>query len=429
MRLRDRLEAGAASATVLAPRLDPYRLDTPANHKVGKWLAEQLKATGRDQIHLRGLHYVVISADGGVGKPNGKRYLNTDEDWQWLLQVAGAARWLGYVPWEAILDRRTNFAPVLFSVQQDLASGGLPPWVQVVGDYAVPDADELQIGISDERPMPRQPFHLVLWAEKASAEDILRPIAQEVGADLYLAQGEWSATQIAELARRNVAHDRRPLRVFMLADFDPAGHQMPVSASRKFQALRDLQFPDLDWEVHVIGLTVEQVREFGLPSSPLKATERRGDRWRAAHGGLEQTEIDALLTLHPPEASRIVREKLAPFWDPSLASRQREAVAEWQSHVAEAVGYFEAGDPKIASLRRLAKVQAEDLRSTWDQLTDRLQAVGEELADDIDPFPKVEPHVRPEDGAPFVSSDWQWETQTAVMRARKAYDGEIDDAA
>ena len=71
--------------------------------------------------------------------------------------------------------------------------------------------------------------------------------------------------------------------VLVLADFDPAGNQMAVSIGRKLQAFRDLHFPDLEFSLYPVALTEDQVREFDLPSTPLKETERRGDRWRDAH--------------------------------------------------------------------------------------------------------------------------------------------------
>ena len=41
------------------------------------------------------------------------------------------------------------------------------------------------------------------------------------------------------------ADDGRPMIVFVLADFDPAGNQMAVSIGRKLQAFRDLLYPGL----------------------------------------------------------------------------------------------------------------------------------------------------------------------------------------
>jgi hypothetical protein len=50
--------------TVLSTQVDPYRLDTPAGHRDGAWLAEQLdRAIGPDRrIHWRGLHYAIVAA-------------------------------------------------------------------------------------------------------------------------------------------------------------------------------------------------------------------------------------------------------------------------------------------------------------------------------------------------------------------------------
>src|ERR1700758_2991095 len=79
---------------------------------------------------------------------------------------------------------------------------------------------------------------------------------------------------------RDGAEDGRTMVVFVLADCDPAGYQMAVSIGRKLQALRDLHFNNLEFEIVPVALTVEQVREFDLPSTPLKETERREDRWR-----------------------------------------------------------------------------------------------------------------------------------------------------
>ena len=105
--LRSVLEAASADIgcsltdlTVLSAQVDPYRLDTPSGHRDGHWVAEQLNhLVGRTKkIHWRGLHYVLVSTSSLI-KPNGERYRNDDENWTWLVNVAGkAARWPGYIP-------------------------------------------------------------------------------------------------------------------------------------------------------------------------------------------------------------------------------------------------------------------------------------------------------------------------------------------
>src|SRR4051812_8517494 len=94
--------------TVLAPANDPYRLDTPAGHRLGAWFAEQVARflPSGATVHLRGLHYrIVVAAD--VRKLDGKPYVNSEEDWLWLSEKAAkAGRWLCYVPFDRIVDER-----------------------------------------------------------------------------------------------------------------------------------------------------------------------------------------------------------------------------------------------------------------------------------------------------------------------------------
>ena len=120
------------------------------------------------------------------------------------------------------------------------------------------------------------------------------------------------------------AVDGRPMRVFTLADCDPAGHQMPVSIGRKLQALRDLEFPSSTSRYGRSVSRSSRSASSDLPSTPLKETERRADRWREAFG-VEQTEIDALATLRPDVLSQIVEDALTPFYDPTLSLRVEEA--------------------------------------------------------------------------------------------------------
>ena len=90
----------------------------------------------------------------------------------------------------------------------------------------------------------RQHYRIVLITEKSSLSPILRPIAQRIGGELVPMTGETSDTRIAELAAR-AALDGRPVVVLYFSDHDPSGWQMPISVSRKLQALRDLLYPGL----------------------------------------------------------------------------------------------------------------------------------------------------------------------------------------
>ncbi len=416
--LRRRLEAEAESgltmtaSTVLDVGNDPYRVDTPAGHRNGGWLAAELDhAFGPyRRTHLRGLHYALL----GRLKPDGAIYANTDSDWMWLAGPAKAARFLGYVPFDRILDAR-NAEPIIHRREP------VPVHTSVsVGLYA----DLPRIGAIEPTPYvigfeAMQPYHLVIFGEKTSLGDVVMRIARRFDADAYLPSGEISDTLLYQMAAGGAA-DGRPMIVFTLADCDPAGHQMPISIGRKLQALRDLHFPDLEFEVRPVALTVEQVRELGLPSTPLKETERRAGRWLDAYG-VQQTEIDALATLQPNVLAEIVTRAIAPFYDHTLATRVDQAREAWEAAAREQLLERIDGE-EIARIRTDAETWLEEMRTGLNTLNDRLQRVVADAEIDLPPVEIPEPVIDPAaGGVPLISSRWSWADQTRALRAHKAY--------
>jgi hypothetical protein len=317
-----------AELTVLSGVRDPYRLDAAAGHRDGQWFADQVvRFVGTyGAIHLRGLHYRIAAA-ADVELPNATPYVNSDQCWEWLSErAAKAGRWLGYVPFERIVDER-NAPAELF-----IPEAHTDPYPLFSGGYSidVPEAIEAALPSLFTGPWPeRQPYRIILLGEKTSLRDILLPLAEQVGGELLLPTGEASDSMIAALAAR-AQEDGRPAAVLYFSDFDPSGHQMAVSVSRKLQGLHSLLYPGLDIRVQPVALTLDQVRELELPSTPLKETERRADRWRAVMGR-QQTEIDALIALDPGALREIAEQAVAPFFDFSLARRVQQAHTLWQS--------------------------------------------------------------------------------------------------
>jgi hypothetical protein len=361
-----------SALTVLNENSDPYRHDTAAGHRDGTWFADQVAALAPADrpFHLRGLHYRIV-ASGGVLKPDGKPYVNTDECWEWLVnQASNAARWLEYVRFERIKDER-NAPPTIFVPEYTEPRFGLAGGLEA----HVPFLDSCLPSFEANDVVPLQPYRICFIGEKSSLGDVLLLIASRIGAELLLPSGEATLTQIAELAAR-AATDTRPCVVLYLSDFDPAGWQMPVSVARKLQALRDLRYPDLDLQCHVIGLTIDHVHEFDLPSTPLKETERRADSWRDVWG-VEQTEIDALAALRPDDLRRIVLKAIAPFYDRTLARRTEAARAEWRQRAADMLAQhpdYQAAPDAITAARDEALASADALRKTQRDAFDQLDS-------------------------------------------------------
>lgn len=404
--------------TVLSPGNDPYRRDTTDGHRDGKWFAEQvarfIQADAR--VHLRGLFYRIVSA-GGVKRPDGVSFVNDFDCWAWLQNKASkAARWLGYVPHERIRDERNE--PPRVIAYAPLPSSGLGCLSAGAG-IDLPVLDGLIPDIAGNPPVAQQPYRIIMIGEKSSLAEVLLPIATEVEATLLLPTGEASDTMIAEEVMRAV-DDARPAVVLYFSDFDPSGWQMPISVARKLQAMRSLRYPNLTVDVHRVAMTLDQVRSLGLPSTPLKATEKRADKWRARMGH-EQTEIDALAALQPDELRRIAYETLEPFYDFTLDDRCEGALSKWQSEARKKLHAHPAW-PEIKASVETAQANLEAAAAALHQLQQEAKARLEEGEGGISeieiPLPEVQ--IETPAPAPLFTTDDDFITATRKLIASKA---------
>jgi hypothetical protein len=411
----EELELGLNDLTVLSAQVDPYRLDTPAGHRDGSWLAEQLdRLYGPSRrAHWRGLHYAVVAA-GNVRKPDGSIYINDDDNWDWLsTKAAKAAKWLGYIPFDRIVDNR-NAPPIIHRKARVTAWA----YLSIGLDVDIPDADDIEPSPIAAGFVARQSYHFVIFGEKSSLEEIVVPIAAANEADVYLPTGEISDTLIYQIAK-DAAEDGRPMVMFTLSDCDPAGRQMPVSIGRKLQAFKDLFFPGLEFEVVPIGLTPEQVRAERLPETPLKEGEKRASRWREAFG-VDQTEIDALTTPDKaPVLRRIIRQAFKPYIDPTLADRVRQAHDKFDEAAKEILEDQLDGD-HLARLRAEAETKLEELREQINKINEQLQLTTGDIRLPRIEVPQPEVDLDPDRQA-LVSFDLDWVAASRALIKHKSY--------
>lgn len=419
--LRQRLEAEAQAngvplkaLTVLSSQRDPFRQDTPAGHRDAQWLADRVADLLGDnqKIHLRGLHYVLL----GQTKPDGTIYQSSEKDldWNWLSESAAkAARWLGYIPFDRFFDQRNGEPLIIRPKPHDphpvLDLGG----VQVELPDEIDDPRILMTGVQ-----VRQPYKIVLHGEKSSLLPVLEPLAQRYGADLYVIAGEISDTLMYGMAKE-AADDGRPMAVFSFNDCDPAGWQMPISIARKLQAMETSLFPGLQFAVYRVGLLHEHVAEYGLPSTPLKSSEKRAEAWIAAYG-TEQSEIDALAALQPNLLRRIAEDAISPFFDGGLAARVWQAVDDWESDATARLTSI-IGRDQLEQFRAEAQVKLESLRDEISAINSALQIDASSLdLPDLDDLP--EPEIDTDmHGEPLVSSEWSFTEQCQALIDSREY--------
>jgi hypothetical protein len=400
--------------TVLSEDRDPFRLDTPANHRDAAWLRDAfaLRSLPRP-IHIRRVHYRVF----GHPKPNGEKYDGTD--WKWLSEkVVKAARWLGYIPFDWIEDQR-NAAPELF--QRELYDPC--PGIVTSREFAIllPDADDLRPRANLPGFVGLQPYHLVLVGEKSSLRDDLVAIANKYEADWYLPDGEISDTHIELMARSGVL-DPRPLVLIYFADSDPSGHQMIVSVTRKLQAFARLAgYEGLQFITHRALLTPDQVRSYDLLPQPLSPKEQRASRWREAYG-IEQTEVDALMDKDPDAIGEIAAELIeGRFFDTTLAARVDAARNRWLAQAQQVIDeQDELGPARDAVVARLAQIEADVTAEVEGLVASVPPGVGPQGLPWVPeiPEPEIDEDDQPE---PLCDSRWSFAEQTRALIESKNY--------
>jgi hypothetical protein len=283
------------------------------------------------KMHIRGIHYVLISlAERPRMEGDGTPYENTDRCFTEMDEASRDARLLGLVPIDRIVDQR-NAAPVEFlpnwsgsdhpntsvSITEPLSAeieavpletidGPVPALIigevplrplKVLGLSNTPDLigmpmsieapdlpeTETDIGEGDDlvpevtiHPPEVTPpwFHIELWCEKTTMNDILLTIAREHRLNVITGPGFQSLTgswRLIERAKRS----RRPVRILYISDFDHAGQNMPVSVARVIEFLLQREGLDLDIKLLHVALTHAQCVEYRLPRTPIRTA------WRA----------------------------------------------------------------------------------------------------------------------------------------------------
>lgn len=362
-----------------APANDPFYAEVPARAEAAEWFAGQWHHFGwQAGVHLRRVHYRLVSAEEPILRPDGSPYQNLDRHWQWLVSSSLAARYLGLIPADVLVDRR-NPDPILNAAEDP----GDQPGVGVVGgspDFGWSLDEELTLpGLLTRGFRARQPYLVEVWIEKSTQNDILAPLARRLGFNLVPGNGETSEIQVRQAVERAIRAER-PMRILYVSDFDPGGRSMPLAFSRKLEFILGARELDLDITAQPIVLTPEQCRDYRLPRTPLKESERRAAKFEARFGE-GATELDALEALRPGELARIVEGEVCRWLDPTLPQRTAAAEREFQRKLEEiedevherydVAELVERYDAIRAALSRLE----EDAAATWEHVaTDLYEA-------------------------------------------------------
>jgi hypothetical protein len=387
----------------LAKQNDPYYCGAPYQCIQARWFADLWQRFGYgigSSTHLRRVHYRVISEpeDTRPCQPNSTvLYENTLTCWGLLGSASKAARYLKLVPAHCFEDHR-NPDPLLFAepppprpdpswVMEEMPPWDLPTIESNLGANLSFDLPDIEVSGYDYCPGD-QPYLLEIWIEKSTMDDILVPLCEELGVNLVRGVGFQSITGEIKLLQRvqqlqEIVTEGRPVRVFYISDFDPAGDQMPVAVARQIQFWRPDYAPGADIKLTQLALTHQQCLDYALPRIPVKDTDKRKEGWEERYGE-GATELDALEALHPGELERLVRTTVAPYQDRRLSRRlhraEDEALAqaqdEWNEATREHQQELEDIEEGVRDILSDFDTRLTDLNT---ELQERLAPYGERL--------------------------------------------------
>jgi hypothetical protein len=404
-----------ADLVALSPKRDPFCAGSPGQVAKAEWFMriwQQAVTTVR--AYLRRIHYWLVS-QADPRKADGTPYLNTEGCWQSLQEASTYARYLGLLDPRALEDHR-NPEPHLPAdwewswLTSDPALGwdhGIPTWTLPT---IQPD---LAASLAFDFPVPRlsgydyslasQAYHLEVWIEKSTMNDVLLPVVRRSGAVLVTSVGFQSITSAVQLITRRVKRDGKPTRLFYISDFDPAGAHMPVALARQIEFWRETYAPEADIKLTPLALTRAQVQQFQLPRVPIKESDLRKAGFEERHGE-GAVELDALEALHPGELAHLVREALDPYLDDTLEERLEETAAAAQA---------------AAEARWLT--QTQPCRARLTQIQDAAQAIYGRVQRELERLHEVVEQAL----APLREElrDLEW----TVMRAMEGFDPELPE--
>jgi hypothetical protein len=397
-KMAEELGCRRTDLVALAPKNDPFYVGVHSRRVAAEWFADLwTRLEFKSGSHSRRIHYVLFSRERGILKPTKELYLNTHDDWGFLLGAGLGARYLRLIPEGSLADHR-NDPPLIYAYER---IHNLPS-CDVAGKYGFALARDIDrelripwINVNELR-VP-QPYLVEVWVEKSTQNDILVPLARRLGFNLQTGAGETSEILARDAISRAI-EDRRPMRILYISDFDPGGRSMPVALARKIEFwIRELGL-DLDITLDPILLTPEQCAHYRLPRTPLKETERRAAKFEERFGE-GATELDALEALHPGEIARIVEREVGRYLDPGLSSRVSAANSKLNSIVKAAEArVLESFDISSLEDRFSALVDnfEKDAKILEEETDEACSEIAAELADEMPSLDGIEiPKPRP----------------------------------
>lgn len=155
-------------------------------------------------------------------------------------------------------------------------------------------------------------FYCEVWTESRSIAGVIEDDCKELAVSLYPAGGFSSITLAYQSAETiNYYAEGRPVVIFYIGDYDPAGVLIDVALERE---LREHLDKGVELQFRRIAITETQIEAFDLPSKPRKQTDRRAlhiketvEAEAMPAGILRELLRDSIEGLLPPDALAVAK--------------------------------------------------------------------------------------------------------------------------
>jgi hypothetical protein len=447
----------------LVLQADPFYAGQPAHFKKAKWFREQFDAfvkhldayNEQTKPHLRGLHYWLVVQPTVILRDDGRPYENNENSWDYLCETSRFARYLGYVDEGLFIDQRNpdpienvRADPPLYACgEPDVWKWGLPKLTVSDTELNLPQLTKANIGGETEdmehAAHAAQPYHVEVWCEKSTMNEVLEPVCERYGANYVTGMGTMSITSVINCLLR-VGETGKAARIFYISDFDPQGDSMPRQVARQIEFWSKVRGSEADIKLEPIVLTHEQVLRYKLPKRPLPGkaieSERKQhykDRWNEIYGGA--VELDALQAIYPGELARIVTSWIELFYDGELRARYEDYIDAVDASIEEAqaqlsgeyderietlkrdiatvVGLF---DDEVAELQTRLETSLEPYGRDLEQLHDEITARAKEITNEFELPQSPESDIAPEEDGFLFDSERAYLDQLYVFKMRES---------
>lgn len=227
-------------------------------------------------LTIRAVHYKLLNYGIKINRDQ-HTYSNKPKDYTYLSGVATKMRVFGVIPFDDLTDNQRK-------IQQRAT-------FQNAEYFIAYELKKLFTGYFRNLLQTQDRFYAVV-CEKETMSGALNNLCDKYGLPCGYMKGSASIDSIYKIVKMNERNGSKPLHLFILTDFDPAGIEIQNSLLRVLE--RDFRIIPTYTRV---GITPEQVNEYHLPPDvDVKLSDTRAVKFIAEYGTTNAYELEAMDT-------------------------------------------------------------------------------------------------------------------------------------